>query len=179
MSIWDPVGLVKLESTVRRLYLIVLFGVGGIVVLASLIGVLYTALDDLLGNTLGRETLWSMRVGLSLLIAVTGVAWYHLAVFRSDRATLAALTPAVAPPPSRHVVLITPRDFAPPDATLADRLAAATGADLETWYRTDRAPMPEIDVARLTAEIEASEAHDMLVVVGPSGATLTPFETDE
>ena len=149
-----------------------LFGVGGIVILASLISVLYIAIEDLLEGTFGGQTIWSMRVGLSLLVTVTGVAWYHLAVFRSDRKTLTAVEPVPAPPLPRHVVLIAPRGI-----ELADELAAATGADLESWYRTDDTTIPDLDFDKLAARIEASDAHDVLVVIGPAGATLTPFET--
>ena len=166
----DPAA--ELESTVRRIYLIVLFGVGGIVILASLISVLFIAIEDLLEGTLGGQTIRSMRVGLSLLITVTGVAWYHLTVFRSDRNTLMAAEPRPAPTPPRHVVLIAPRG-----TELADELATATGADVESWYRTDDTTMPDLDLDELAARIEAGDAHDVLVVVGPAGATLTSFET--
>lgn len=167
----DPV--VELGSPVRRLYLIVLFGVGGIVILVSLISVLFIAIEDLLDGTFGSQTVWSTRVGLSLLVTVTGVAWYHLAVFRSDRAILTASEPTPLQQLPRHVVLIAPRG-----ATLADGLATATGADLDSWYRTDNTSMPDIDLDQLAAQIEASDAQNLLVVVDASGATITPFETE-
>jgi hypothetical protein len=177
---WSRIGhhvaenpVVELGSTVRRLYLIVLFGVGGIVILTSLISVLYIAIEDLLAGTFGSQTIWFTRVGLSLLVTVTGVAWYHLGVFRSDRATLTAVEPTPVPPPPMHVVLIAPRG-----AALAEALATATGADLDSWYRTDDTPMPDIDIDQLTAQIDASDVQNVLVVVGPTGATLTPFETE-
>jgi hypothetical protein len=160
------------DSTVRRIYLIVLFGVGGIVGLVSLISVLYVTIEEVLEGVFGGETLRSMRVGLSLLVAVTGVAWYHLAVFRSERETFAAVEPVPVQPPPKHVVLIAPRGV-----ELADEIATATGADLESWHRTDHTTIPEFDLDDLIARINASDAHDVLVVVGPTGATLTPFET--
>jgi len=162
----------ELESAVRRIYLIVLFGVGGIVVLVSLISVLFIAIENLLEGTFGGEAIRSMRVGLSLLVTVTGAAWYHLAVFRSDRKTLTSVEPIPAPPLPRHIVLIAPRG-----ADLADELAIATGADLESWYRTDDTTIPDLDLNDLAVRIDASDAHDLLVVVGPAGATVTPFET--
>ena len=166
----DPAA--ELASAVRRIYLIVLFGVGGIIVLVSLISVLFIAIENLLEGTFGGEAVRSMRVGLSLLVAVTGAAWYHLAVFRSDRKALASVEPAPAPPLPRHVVLIAPRGV-----ELTDELAIATGADLETWYRTDDTTIPELDLNDLADRIDASDAHDLLVVVGRAGVTLTPFET--
>lgn len=166
----DPAA--ELGSTVRRIYLIVLFGVGGVVVLGSLISVLYIAIEDLLEGAFDGQTIWSMRVGLALLVTVTGVAWYHVAVFRSDRETLSGVVPAPPPPVSRHVVLIAPRS-----AQLAEVLATATGADLEVWYRTDEIAAPDLDPDELAARINESDAHDVVVLVGPTGASLTPYET--
>ncbi len=166
----DPAA--ELGSTVRRIYLIVLFGVGGIAVLVSLIGVLFVVIGDLLEGAFGGATVRSARVGLAVLATVTGVAWYHLTVFRSDRASLGALEPAPAPPAPRHVVLVAPHGV-----ELGDRLAAATGAELETWYRADETQVPELDLDDLAARIAACDDHDVLVVVGPGGAMLTPIET--
>jgi hypothetical protein len=167
----DPVA--ELGSTVRRLYLIVLFGVGGIVILVSLISVLFIAIEDLLEGTFGGQTFRFTRVGLSLLVTVSGVAWYHLVVFRSDRAILAAVEPTPAPQLPRHVVLIAPRG-----STFADELATATGADVDSWYRMDDISIPEIDLHQLAAQVESSDAQNLLVVVDPTGATVTPFEIE-
>lgn len=169
-AIADPVA--ELGSAVRRIYLIVLFGVGGVVALVSLISVLFIGLEDLLDGSLGGGTLRSCRVGLSLLATVTGVAWYHLGVFRGDRDALAAVAPTPSPPPARHVVLVAPRGTA-----LAEAIATATHAELDTWYRTDDTVAVDIDPDRLVEQIEASDAGDLLVVVGADGATVVPVET--
>jgi hypothetical protein len=172
----DPAG--ELGSVVRRTALISLFGVGGLTVLVSAIVVLFVAIEDLLDGTFGGETVRTFRVALSLIISVTAVAWYHLRVFRSDREILAAITPvpSAAPPPAppreRHLVVVGPRG-----AVLADELASATGARLDRWYRTDDGGVAEIDLTALVTEIEDSEADEMLVVVGPEGATIVPFES--
>jgi hypothetical protein len=170
----DPAG--ELGAIVRRIYLIVLFGVGGIVVLVSLISVLFVCFEDLLDDTFGGQTVHSFRVGASLVATVAGVAWYHLGVFRSDREALAAIEPArpstPLPPPPKHVVLVVPRDTA-----LADELVLATGVRLESWYRTDDTTMPDVDVEELVARINASDAKELLVVVGSEYVTVTPVET--
>jgi hypothetical protein len=173
----DPTA--EIGSLTRRLYLVVLFGVGGLTALISLIFVLFVGIDDLLDATFGGETLDSARVGLALLATVTGVAWYHLGVFRSDRATAEQLTPAPAPPPppaplpsERHVILITPRD-----GELANALATATGVVVETWVREDDMPMPDIDIDELVARILEDAGHEVAVVVGPTGADVIPYVT--
>ncbi len=161
----------ELASPVRRVHLMALFGVGGIVVLSSLIAILSIALEDMLEGTVGGATLRSIRVGVAMLITVTGVAAYHLTVYRHDRDALDAFEPAAAPKPPRHIVLV-----APPGTSLSSDLAAATGAALETWHRTDVGTSAAIDLDQLAANIEAVDAADTLVIVGPDGPTVVPYE---
>lgn len=172
----DPAA--EISSPTRRLYLVTLFGVGGLTALISLIVVLFVGIDDLLDGTFGGETLDSASVGLALLASVSGVAWYHLRVFRSDRALAEQLAPAAEPlpppvplsPPGTHVVLITPRD-----GGIATALAAATGATVETWLREDDLPMPDIDIDEVVARILDDAGHEVAVVVGPTGADVIPY----
>jgi hypothetical protein len=160
----------EIGSLTRRLYLVVLFGVGGLTALISLIVVLFVGIEDLLAGTFGADTLDSCQVGLALLLTVTGIAWYHLGVFRSDRAIAEQAAPA--PAHAAHLVLITPRD-----GELADVLAAATGATVEAWLREDDSPMPDIDIDELVARIRDDAGHDVAVVVGPTGADVIPYVT--
>ena len=162
----------EIGSMTRRLYLVVLFGAGGLTALISLIVVLFVGIEDLLDGTFGGETLDSARVGLALLTTVTGVAWYHLGVFRSDRATAEQLAPASVPPPlpATHIVLI-----APPDGALAEALATATGVVVETWVREDDMPMPDIDIDELIARILEEAGHEVAVVVSATGADVIPY----
>ena len=176
----DPAA--EIGSLTRRLYLFMLFGVGGLTALISLIVVLFVGINDLLDGTFGGETLDSARVGLALLATVTGIAWYHLDVFRSDRVVTEQHAPAPLPPPSpllapapllppaTHVVLIAPRD-----GELAAALATATGAVIETWVRDDDVPMPAIDIDELVSRILDGAGHDVAVVVGPTGADVIPY----
>jgi hypothetical protein len=165
----DPA--VELASAVRRIYLTVLFGVGGIVVLVSLITVLFVTIEDLLDGTFGGETVRSFRVGLALIATVTGVAWYHFAVFRTDREHLTVIEPAPPRLRPRHVMLI-----APPNGALAAELAFATGADVDGWHRTDDEAMPPLDLEALAALIEKTDAEDTLVVVDADGPHVVPNE---
>jgi hypothetical protein len=161
----------ELVSAIRRIHLIVLFGIGGVVVLVSLITVVFLAIEDLLDSTFGGETIRSLRVGLSLVVTVAGVAWYHFAVFRSDRARLDMVEPAEAAPGPRRLVLVAPRS-----ATLAAELAAATGARVDSWSRTDEEAFPLPDVELLAAMIETTDASDTLVMVDAGGPHIIPIE---
>lgn len=162
------------NSAARRIYLITLFGIGGLTALISLIVVLFVGLDDVLNDTFGGDTLDSARVGLALLLTVTGVAWYHLCVFRTDRAAARRTTPAVryasVSVTDAHVVLIAPRD-----GELADTLSAATGVPVETWTRDDQTVMPEIDLDDLVTRILENNGHEVAVVIREGGAEVIPY----
>jgi hypothetical protein len=111
-------------SLSRRLYLSGSFGLGGIVAVASLVGVVAAVLEDLLDGSLGMATLDGIRVQLALVLTVGAVAAYHWSVFKADR--------AIGPERVRlleRLVLV-----APGDATgLGRALAERTGARVEVW----------------------------------------------
>lgn len=77
------------DSIWRKLYLIIAFGIGGIVLGVSVIWVLFVFLRDVLDSMLGDGTLQDLRGPLGWGIAVMGAAWYHVGVWRVDRAVLA------------------------------------------------------------------------------------------
>lgn len=163
----------ELRSAVRRTHLIGVFGVGGVVTLVSLISVLFIGLEDLLGGRFDGGTIHSLRVGLALIVAVSGIAWYHLGVFRSDRDALDGLAPPESTPQavSTHLILVAPRG-----ANLAHDLAAATGAEVTACYRSDRTAMPDIDLSDLVARVQDSGETDLLVLVDADGSTLIPVD---
>lgn len=74
----------------RKLYLIIAFGIGGTVLGVSLVWVLFVFLRDVLDGVLGDGTLQDLRGPLGWGVAVLGAAWYHVGVWRADRAVLAS-----------------------------------------------------------------------------------------
>lgn len=89
------------NSIWRKLYLIVAFGVGGLILAVCLVWLLYAFLRDLLDGDLGIDTLQDLRWQIGWTVAVVGAVWYHLDVWRVDRDTLAAhvVAPPASPPP--------------------------------------------------------------------------------
>lgn len=149
----------ELLSPTRRVYLFVLFGVGGVAaVIALLVGV-YLLFEDVVNGTLGLETLRRMRFSLGVLAATGAVAGYHLAVYRSDRERAPAQSGAAGP---RHVVLVGPRDPA-----IASALAHRTHARVQLWARTDE---PEASWSvDAVADALAGASSDEVVVVSEAG----------
>ena len=118
----DPVG--EAASPTRRVYLVVLFGVAGVVaVIVVLVGA-FVVLDDAIRGTVSAETLRDARVPLGILLAAGAVSGYHWLIQRADRGVA---TPATVRGPS-VVLLVGPRDDA-----LAREIRRVTGARVDTW----------------------------------------------
>lgn len=167
-------GLAERRSVSRRVYLVGLFGVGSAVTMISLLIMLTGIFEDLLDEGFGANSIRSQRVPLGLIVAITGSAWYHFTIFRNDRRAVQGTLPpppgtAVAP---RHIVLVS----ADTDG-LAGRVAAATGAQVTHWHRSDLGPTPPVvDVTALAARITAANDGHLLVLIDQTGATLVPFD---
>ena len=176
LAFWGRIGrqaaldASETRSVVRRTYLIALFGVGGVVALVSLISALFVAFDDLLNTRLGGQTIRSARIGISLVASVTGVAWGHLTIYRSDRRTLESSAPGTVGP-TRHLVLVAPRD-----TELADRLAAATGAVIDASHDTTHTVTPDIDVEEIAARIEQAGTTHVAVIVDVDDVKVIPLQ---
>jgi len=87
----------ELQSITRRIYIVVIFGAAAVTAVISLITIVFMVFEDLLEGTLGFATLGSAAIPAALLVTAGVLGWYHLAVFREDRA---AATPFAAKTPS-------------------------------------------------------------------------------
>lgn len=145
-------------SLTRRVYLVVLFGVAGIVAVVALIVVAFTFFQDLVNAQSGPGTLRAMRYGLGVLVGTAAASTYHGLVFRRDR-TLVATGPAAGP---RSVLLIGAADRD------VERAVRATGARVEAWGRLDSTPAPW-DEAALVATLAGHAGEDVVVVAEASG----------
>jgi hypothetical protein len=159
----------ELYSDVRRVYLIGLFGVGGLVVLGSAVAVLVIGLQDLLDSEFGGETVRAMRVGLALIASVTGIAWYHLLVFRNDRAASQDLVPA--PEVVRHRVIVVASAGSPTPAGIARN----TTAEITAWTRLDSLVEADVDPEQLANEVDACPSPDVLVIGTTAGWSVIPI----
>ncbi len=169
----DPVG--ETDSPVRRVYLFTLFGVGGLLVLVSALAVLFTTIEDVLDASLSRQTLHDDRVGLAILLTVTGMAWYHYRIYRAERTEARAdRRPAERHPtgstrPERRVVLVASNH-----SRLARHLAETSGASIVHWHRTDHEDGP-VDVPDLDRQLTERADEDLLVILGADGPIVIPF----
>lgn len=153
----------EVDSLVRRIYLIVLFGVAGIAAVVALLAVANTMFQDLVNSQISAVTLRSMRYGLGVLVATAAVSAYHGTIFRQDRGVA---VPGRLPGP-RSVVLVgatTPE--------LDRAISHATGARVEVWGRLDDVPVPW-DEAAVLAALAGHVGQDVLVIAeGPAPRVL-------
>lgn len=154
----------EMRSAVRPVYLMALFGVGGAVAMIGVITTVTQSLRDLLDGTFGEQTIRDVRVPVGMLVAVSGLAWYHLRVYRAERAEHVAVQ-------VRHDVIVVSSDEG-----IAERLAAASGAHVVQWYRADEVLVAPIDVDELARAIADNPARHLLVVQGPDEVEVVPFD---
>jgi hypothetical protein len=149
-------------SPSRRVYLIALFGIGGLTAMVSLIVMLAIGIEDLLERTAGWETLFAIRVPLALVLTVGVVAGYHWHVFQQDRAVGREVTEE----PHLHIrsVMVVGSD-AP---ELRSALAEATHARIQVWRRLDNGHAI-VDPEAVAARVLEVDTERVMVVVEPDG----------
>jgi hypothetical protein len=169
----------------RRVYLVAFFGVSAVVALITLLVIGYRLFEFLLGDVTGGSLLDRIRAPFGLLVAAGLVAGYHFALWRHDRALLAAAQPARKRTIEQVTLVIGQQQD--PDA-LSQGLAEATGgARVTVWLRADdggptlpaqgagsagaasaaAATSAEEAVRQVAAALDGVAAPHVLVVLGP------------
>ena len=167
----------------RRIYLIAFFGVSAVVALIALLVIAYRIFEFLLGEVSGGSAIDRIRGPLGLLVAAGLVAGYHFALWRRDRALLAAAGPARRRTID-HVTLVAGSGA----EAIAQGIAEATGgAKVTVWLRADdgaaAAPGPVASAAsgesagQVAKALEGITARHVLVVLGP-GARVDVIPVD-
>jgi hypothetical protein len=152
-------------SPTRRIYLFLLFGIGGLTaVIALLLGVFFV-FDDVFKSNFGADTLRRMRFPIGLLVSTGAVAGYHWVVYRTEREHM--VTALLGP---RLVLLIGPKD-----PEFARQLARKTGAKVQSWTRSDLDVGPwSLDV--VIKALENTKDDGALIVAEPNGARVIPID---
>lgn len=93
----------ELHSVTRRSYLFLLFGATGVVAVVNLIVLVFITVEDVLDGTFGLNTITTGAVPVALLVTASALAWYHIAVFREDRAA----APDEERPTLQEIILVS------------------------------------------------------------------------
>ena len=153
----------EVESLSRRVYLISLIGVGGLVALGTGIATVYLFLRDVLDGTLSSSTIRSLRIPLATLLASGAISLYHLGCYRRDHATRETPSPRTV---RRRVVLVGPFDHT------IDQLVRADGPVDIQWISTVAGTW-SVDTVRQTLQQHPGDVMVALTPNGPFGAELS------
>ena len=152
-------------SPTRRAYLFLLFGVGGIAAVISLLVVVYLIFDDIFSNVFGLPTLNRMRFSISVLLTTAAVAGYHWMIYREERGQVEAFRHI-----PNYVLLVGPKD-----QELVRAIAGRTGGRVENWVRTDDVEGTWPHQAVLEA-IDKSQAKEIIVVADDGQVRVIPVD---
>lgn len=173
---WKPtrhVESAEIAGTGRRVYLIAVFGISAVVAIITLLVIGSRLFEFGLDPTTSASLIDRLRAPLGLLVATALVFGYHFAVWRRDRAVIAAEGLAPARRVGR-VILVAVGDAEP----LERAIEAATGASVTVWQRSGEAtdtgqerpgavPGAGPDAAAVAGALEGVTARRVLVLVGP------------
>ena len=150
-------------SPVRRTYLFLLFGVGGITAIISLITIVFQLFDGILSSNLGANTFSDMRFAIGILISTGIVAGYHWEIYRHEKDVEVSFAATAT-----NVLLVGPKN---PD--LIHDLKAATNAKVSFLQRTDADDLvwPTERVIELVAQ---SNDRDLLILLEATGVKVVP-----
>lgn len=158
----------ELTSPTRRIYLVLLFGVGGVAAVVALLVGVYLLFQDLVEGTFGEETVRSMRVAIGILLTTAAIAGYHGAVFRADREHLPSSAAAGEAHGPRYVLLI-----GPPDPQIAREVERLTHGRVQAWSRPgDGLPPWSLDEVR--ASLASVTGDEVVVLSEPGGLRAFP-----
>ncbi|GAA2166223.1 hypothetical protein FHX52_1000 [Humibacillus xanthopallidus] len=158
----DPAA--ELASPTRRIYLLLLFGLGGVAAVVSLLVGVYLLFQDLVQGTFGPETIRAMRIPIGILLSTGAIAGYHGAVYRSGR----ELAPHAGPHGPRYVLLVGPAD-----PEIAHAVAHETGGRVQAWTTETGGTAWSIEDV-MTAISTSPSASEVLVLSDPSGVHAIP-----
>ncbi len=155
---------VELASPTRRIYLFILFGIGGVVAIISLLIGVYQLFNDAFTSGLSTNTIRDMRFSIGVLASTAIVASYHWLIYRHEREVNVAFVAK-----AKSVVLVGPHD-----GEAVRRIAESTGARITAWTRTDieNLSWPEADV--IEAVTNATSEH-LIVTLDAHGMNVIPI----
>ena len=153
----------ELSSPVRRIYLFLLFGVGGIVAIVSLITIVVQLFDGILSSNLGANTFSEMRFAIGILISTGIVAAYHWEIYRHEKSVEVSFATTAT-----NVLLVGPNS-----PELIQKLKATTGAKVSFLQRADASELvwPTEHVIELVAQ---SKEDDLLILLEATGVKVVP-----
>lgn len=149
------------SSPTRRVYLFVLFGVGGVAAVITLLAGVYIVFEAVVEGRFGMETIRSLRFALGTLVTTGAIAAYHWQVYRGERERVASRRYP------QRVILV-----GPVTGELATELGRRTHSRVEAWKTSGEEAGWDID--ELTTLLENGNGAVVVVVAGDEGPRAVP-----
>ncbi len=153
-------GPEELGSPTRRIYLFVLFGLGGVTAVIAVLVAAYLGIQGALQGGFDAQVVREMRIPVAILLATGAISGYHWAVYRDDRTRLPVPEPRHGP---AYVLLV-----GAPDGVVTGAVERLTGARVDLWVRADGLAVPWA-VDDVVDAVNRSGADALAVVAGPTG----------
>jgi hypothetical protein len=151
-------GAEERGSFTRRMYVVLVLGIGGLVALGTAIATVYLFLRDVIEGQVGSSTARALRYPLAILITSGSVAAYHVSVFRGT--VLRTGHAAIAE--RRRVVVAGPMN-----AALDTALRSTPELDVE-WVVGGQGDWPVDGVVERVQRVTRA-GNDVVVVLTPTG----------
>lgn len=150
----------ELGSPVRRTFLFVLFGLGGVTAVLCVLAAAFLGIRGALQGGIDVHVLRDMQAPVAVLLATGAIASYHWTVYRDDR----SLSPPRTPGPGRRYVLLV----GAADELVGGAVERRTGARVDRWVRADGMAQPWV-VDDVVDAVNGSQAAAVAVIAGPAG----------
>lgn len=152
-------------SPTRRIYLLVLFGLGGVAAVIAVLTGVYLLLEDAFAGTFGAETIRSMRFAVGVLVTAGAISAYHWTIYRAGRER----APEEVRGP-RFVLLVGASD-----PGVVREVARRTGGQVQGWRRTDQDGRAW-SVEEVMSSIQDTGAPEVLVLSEATGLRTVPLD---
>lgn len=151
------------SSLARRIYLFLLFGVGGVVAIISLITAVIQLFNGILSSNLGAITFSEMRFAIGTLVSTAIVSAYHWEIYRHEKSVEVSFASKVV-----NVLLVGPKN---PD--LVQALKTTTGAKINFLQRADASEL-EWPTDHVIELVNQSKDHDLMILLETTGVKVVP-----
>jgi len=153
------------NSITRRIYLLLLFGIGGVAAVVSLLTITFQLFEGLFSSSLSGATLREMAYAIGILLTTGIIAGYHFYVFRGDRTYQRSKVKGPG-----YLLLIGPAT--PGFERLVEK---STGAKVDLIERSDDAG-GEWSLQRIKELIEERPGENLAIFLDSSGCFAIPIK---
>jgi Domain of unknown function (DUF5671) len=154
---------IEVSAPTRRSYLYLLFGVGGIAAIVSLIVGIFLLFSDIFQSQFSSDTFRGMRFAIGVLLTTGTVSAYHFMVYRGERYFIRE------PRLPHSIILVGPKD-----PELVREIVEKTGSRVQVWVAAD-AEHKVWSHSEVMALLAHESGQDLLILMNGNGLEAVPM----